>query len=196
MKPNHNHKVKLSALALTCSCLLVPAAQAGIWDSIKDALGLNQETAAEVAKTPAEPVKKMEQASLLNTVTQNLGINESQASGALGSLFKIAQQGMSSDSFGQLSDVVPGMDGLLKKAPNLSGNATSNVLDSLSSLGGNLGAAGKAAGNLSMLNASLEKLGLSPELAGPLVTTVYQYVKSEGGQTLLGQLKESLNLTI
>ncbi|MBW8192829.1 DUF2780 domain-containing protein [Neiella marina] len=131
---------------------------------------------------------KAEQASLLDTVTSQLGISSEQASGALGSLFSMAQSSMSGGDFSDLSSIVPDMSDLLKAAPEVE---SSEVGGLLGGLGGDLG---KTAGNLDMLNSSLSALGLDPELAGPLVNTVYEYVQTEGGQAMLTSLKNSLGL--
>lgn len=131
---------------------------------------------------------KAEQTSLIETVTSQLGITPEQATGALGSLFSMAQSGMSGGDFSQLSDIVPDMSSLLKAAPDVKPSDAGSLLGGL---GGDLG---KAAGNLDILNSSLTALGLDPEVAGPLVNTVYEYVQSEGGQALMASLKNSLGL--
>ena len=125
--------------------------------------------------------------SLLDSVTQELGISPEQASGALGSVFKMAQSSMGKMDFKELANVVPGISDMISSAPAVKQSSASKML-------GGFGGMAKSAGNLEMLTASLEKLGISSEMAAPLVGQVYEYVQSEGGQALLEKLKSSLKL--
>nr|WP_268234470.1 DUF2780 domain-containing protein [Neiella marina] len=131
---------------------------------------------------------KAQEPSLIDSVTSQLGISSDQANAALGTLFNMAQSSMSSGDFGQLSDIVPGISSMMGAAPEVESSAAGSLLGGL---GGDLGA---AAGNLDILNQSLSAIGLDPEVAGPLVNTLYDYVQSEGGQALLASLKSSLGL--
>ncbi|MBD1389195.1 DUF2780 domain-containing protein [Neiella sp. HB171785] len=143
---------------------------------------------ALIALALAAMPAKAQESSLIDSVTSQLGISSEQANAALGTLFNMAQTSMSSGDFGQLSDIVPGISGMMGSAPKVESSAAGSLLGGL---GGDLGA---AAGNLDILNQSLSALGLDPKLAGPLVNSLYDYVQSEGGQALLTSLKDSLGL--
>lgn len=131
---------------------------------------------------------------LLDSVTEELGITQEQASAALGSLFKLANKEMKGTDFEQLAEIVPDMDSLLKTAPKMKESSTSKMLGGLSGLGGSFGKASQSSSNLVMLNSALAKLGIDSSQAAPLLETVYNYVQSEGGQALLEKMKKALGL--
>ncbi|MCM2678228.1 DUF2780 domain-containing protein [Echinimonas agarilytica] len=129
-----------------------------------------------------------QEASLVESLTSQLDITPEQATGALGSLFGLAQGNMEAADFGQLASIVPGITDMIDSAPDAKPSAAGSLLGGL---GGSLG---ESAGNLDLLNSSFSALGLDPEIAGPLVNTVYEYVQTEGGQALLTSLKNAVGL--
>lgn len=138
------------------------------------------------------PTAQAGESSLLESVASKLGISSEQASGALGSLFQLAQKEMGSGDFSQLSEIIPNMDGLLETAPKMEESSTSKVLSGLGGLGGSLGKTSQSASNITMLTSALSKLGIDAEQAAPLLETVYDYVQSEGGQALMEKLKSAI----
>lgn len=106
---------------------------------------------------------------LVSQLTKALPISPSQASGGAGVLFALAKTRLSTTEFTKVATAVPGMDGLLKAAPDLS------TLSSLQSyLPASLSGLAPAAG-------SFQKLGLSPDMAGKFVPVLINYVQSRGG---------------
>ena len=113
---------------------------------------------------------------LINILTQQLGISDSQAKGGAGALFGMAQNMLGADDFGKVSEVVPGMDDLLGAAPKSGG--LGGMLGGLaSSLGGK---AGKL-GGLASLSGQFSKLGLDSDMIGKFVPIVLAFVQSKGG---------------
>ncbi len=164
----------VSAILLSSSNM----AHAGFFDFLFG----NKEEAAPVAEAPAPAPAPTQQAvtktspaqpttmetatnlamGLLPTLTQELGVTETQAEGGMGSLLQVAKGALSSNEFGQLSQGIPGMDTLLAAAPALGsksagGNALTGMLANAGGMAAGLGTMGK-------LTEQFEALGLSPEM--------------------------------
>jgi hypothetical protein len=101
------------------------------------------------------------------------GANPTQAAGAAGSIFGLAKSRLNTGDFDKVSKAVPGMDGLLKAAPAVTGTVPKTGLDSLSS--------------------SFTKLGLTPDMVSKAVPVVVDFVTKSGGadvgKLLAGVLK-------
>ena len=159
----------VSAILLSSSNM----AHAGFFDFLfggeEEAPVAEVSTKTEQAVTQTAPAQAstMETATniamgLLPTLTQQLGVTDTQAEGGMGSLMQVAQGALSSDEFSQLSQGIPGMDTLLAAAPALGsksagGNALSGMLANAGGIASGLGAMGK-------LTEQFEALGLSPDM--------------------------------
>ena len=133
---------------------------------------------------------------LVGALTGDIGISQEQAEGGTGALFNYAKQNMSGDDFSRLASGLPGLDGLMAKAPSLGGTSEgsasglSSALGSASSmLGGNgtneLGAA-------AALAEPFAKLGLDPAMTSKFIGVTLDYVQSTQGQEMMGLLKDAL----
>jgi hypothetical protein len=112
---------------------------------------------------------------LVGTLTKELGVTEDQARGGAGALFGLAKRKMEPSQFDEVAKHVPGMDGLLKGAPDLGGDAT----------GGKLGTMAAAAG-------AFKKLGLQPSMATKFVPVLTQFVGGKGGSGVASMLAGAL----
>ena len=119
---------------------------------------------------------------LIGQLTKQLNITPAQAKGGAGILFGLAKTRLSSEDFGKISAVVPGMSGLLKAAP--SSNSGSG-LAGLDALPGGLGGMASAA-------ESFHKLGLSPDMMGKFAPILSNFVQSKGGANLASLLSGAL----
>ena len=100
---------------------------------------------------------------LMSSMSKALGgASPTQAAGAAGAIFGMAQSRLSADDFAKVSKAVPGMAGLLKAAPAV-------------------GAEGYGASGLAGLTSSFTKLGLKPEMVTQVLPIVTQYVTKSGG---------------
>jgi len=108
-----------------------------------------------------------------------------QAAGAAGTLFGISKSRLSGEQFSQVAKAVPGMDALLKAAPEATAGSTGGI-GSLSQLGGSAGALAAAA-------PAFSKLGLKPEMVAKAVPVLTSFVTKSGGANvgnlLAGALK-------
>ncbi len=109
---------------------------------------------------------------LIKTLSEQLGINEQQASGGAGLLLKLARSKLGGD-FEQLAGAIPDAESLIKAAP------ASGGLGALSGLLGKLG--GGKLGNLAALAGGFSKLGLSSDMVGRFVPIVLKYVQEQDG---------------
>jgi hypothetical protein len=122
-------------------------------------------------------------ATLVGQLTKNLSVTPTQARGGAGSLFALAKTRLNADEFSKVSSAVPGMSGLLKAAPAVTGNSEFSGLES--SLPGNMGRTVEVA-------EAFHKLGLSPEMAGKFVPVMTKYVESRGGSSTASLLEKAL----
>jgi hypothetical protein len=117
---------------------------------------------------------------LISTLTQNLGVNESQAKGGAGLLFKLAKDKLSSTDFTKVAAAVPGMDSLIGSAPAAGGGALGGLGKMVSGLGGTAGGLGSIAG----LAGGFSKLGMGSDMLSKFVPVILEFVKSKGGEAV------------
>lgn len=123
---------------------------------------------------------------LLQMLTSQLGISESQAEGGAGLLFKLAKENLSSGDFKQVSEVVPGIDSLISTAPESGGVA--NILGGLaSSFGGS-----NQLGNIASLAGGFKNLNMDSGLVGQFIPIILSFVQSKGGDIVKGLLAKAL----
>ena len=121
---------------------------------------------------------------LIGSLTDLLGVNQEQAAGGAGAIFREAKNNMSAGDYAQLLNAIPGIDSLIEAAPQVSGLAAK-----ASSMFG--GSSGSVQG-LSALTDGFAKLGLSPDMVNKYVGVVLDFVQSEAGQQAMTMLKSAL----
>ena len=114
---------------------------------------------------------------LLQVLTSQLGINEEQAKGGSGLLFKMAKDKLDSGEFGQIASIVPGIEDLIESAPK-SGGLASAIGGLTSSLGGG----GNQLGNLASLADGFKKLDLDTGMVSKFIPVILSFV--QGGDSL------------
>jgi hypothetical protein len=121
---------------------------------------------------------------LIGMLVDTLGVTQSQAEGGAGAVFKQAKNNMSGADYSQLLSSLPGIDSLIKAAPDsggIAGQATSMLGSSSGSLQG-----------LSALTDSFAKLGLSPDMVDKYVNVILDFTQSEAGKQTMTLLKNAL----
>ena len=129
---------------------------------------------------------------LFGSCLSGLGVTQPQAEGGAGAIFQLAKSKMQGAAFAELSNSVPGMQGLLAAAPvakPVGGGGLGGMVGSLESLAGN---SGGTVGNLVGLASSFQQLGLSPSMVQKFVPLVLQYVQGNGGSAIAGVLQSAL----
>ena len=167
---------KLSLLLAVATLSIAPHSQAEGWlDSLKSMIGMEQEK-AETANI----------SDMVSSVTDSLGVTESQANGGLGSLFNYAKDNITAEQFSQLSGALPGVDELVKAAPDVSAMASEGGLGGLMDKAANYNDSLKA---INDVKKQFESLGLDAGMITQFAAKAKEYLDTEEGK----QAKELLN---
>lgn len=183
----------MNNIKITCvvfmSLAFSGAASAGWLDMLNqtdDAAETVQDTTSTVQNAPA--VAEAAQTGLIDTLIKQLGVSSSQAEGGSGALFQVAKNNMSDGDFSQLSQAVPGMDGILAAAPKAdTDSATGNLLSGIADATGN----STLTDGASLINA-FQQLDLSEGMVGQFTPVILDYVKQTGGEQLANILQAAL----
>ena len=119
-------------------------------------------------------------ATLAQTLAQQLNVTPDQAAGGAGAIFNYAKSALPTNEYAKVESAVPESAELVKKAPPVDSTA--------SAVGGVVGKAGGTAG----LASSFQKLGLSNDMVGKFVPVVVDYVDKKGGSEVGSILKNVL----
>src|SRR5262249_59315124 len=134
--------------------------------------------AAPVREVAAQDLAQTANPELVGQLAKELHATPKQAEGAAGALFGAAKSTLAPADWGKVAAAVPGMDGLLKAAPDVaSAVGTSGAAGALAAAGG----AGKSIGGLASAASAFSKLGLKPEMAKKAVPILTQFVTKSGG---------------
>jgi hypothetical protein len=128
-------------------------------------------------------------ASLLGSLSGQLGISQDQAASGVGALMGVAQNNLADDEWSQLSGAVPGMDNLLTAAsPGLQQLDSAAEAASIDIPG--LGSLGQAA----QVTSAFNKLGIDPALVSGFVPPTLDFVQKVGGDSAMGLLQKGLGI--
>ena len=126
---------------------------------------------------------------LIRQLTDELGVDKTQARGGLVALLRAGQQNLNRTDFQQFVADIPGADKLLASAPPPS--AMSSLASGLGSLlGGRAGGAGRWAG----LAASFTELGINIDTAKKFGPIVIEYMRAHGGENLVDKVRNALKV--
>lgn len=126
---------------------------------------------------------------LVSTLINKLGVTKTQAQGGSGAIFKTAESRMSKSDYKQLSDEVPEVDTLQEFAPK--SEKKKSLLGSAASMVG--GDTGSSLGGAADLMSSFESLGLDKDMLGKFTPVIYDYVKENGSEMVMGLLQKALS---
>lgn len=131
---------------------------------------------------------------LVQQLISQLGVNEGQAKGGAGMLFKLAQEKLGSGEFQQLVNAIPGITGLMKSAPEpgAQGGLMGAIGSAASTFGGLGGKNMESLSNLSQLAGGFSQLGLSADMVGKFLPIVLGFVQEHGGEHARGLLEKVL----
>ncbi|MGF1540882.1 MAG: DUF2780 domain-containing protein [Pleurocapsa sp.] len=121
---------------------------------------------------------------LIEQLTQNLGINENQAKGGAGLIFKLAQEKLGDGEFAQLASAVPVVSNLIGEAPQPGGG----LAGAIGSLAGAMGGGGSQLANMAALAGGFSQLGLNPTIASKFVPIILSFAQDRGGEQIKGLL--------
>ena len=124
---------------------------------------------------------------LIKLLTHQLGVNQEQAQGGAGLIFKLAKDKLGADDYSQIAQQVPGIESLVDSAPG------SGMLGSaLNGLASNLGGGDMDMGNLAGLAGGFSKLGLDSGMIGRFIPAILSFVQAKGGDALKRTLSSVL----
>ncbi|MFT5235868.1 MAG: hypothetical protein ACI90A_001232 [Shewanella sp.] len=172
--------MKLSTIfGLLISCTLVTApATAGWFDDL-------------FAKEEVKPVATQAQdTNLVSNVMSQLGLNQSQAEGGLGSLLTLAKSSLGGNDFSSIASAIPDINQLLSAAPTVDNESG---MSGLLSKAGDLGAS--LQGGAQVYDA-FEKLGISKDLAAPMINIVKGYLDTHAGNGTSDLLMKGLSAVL
>lgn len=178
--------------SLAFSMAWVSNAEAANW---KDVLNAVNSSVNGQANNTGQALQQSQQAvgatqpgSLAELLVQRTGVTGVQAQGGAGALFRFAKNAMPADSFAQLEQSVPDMQGML--------GAVAPALSQQNGLAGRLGsiagASGGTAGNLLSVVSAFQQQGMSPAMVQQFIPVVIDYVKAHGNEALVNTLSAAL----
>lgn len=129
---------------------------------------------------------------LIQQLVSSLGVNEGQAKGGAGLLFKMAKEKLGDGDFEQISSRLPGVSDLMGAAPDPSsggGGVMGAIGGIASSLGGSAGSLGSL-GSLASLAGGFSQLGLDSSMVGKFVPEVLSFAQNQGGDVIKGLLEK------
>ena len=118
---------------------------------------------------------------LIQEIMKQVGVDETQAKGGAGALFKVAQDKLDGADFSKLAGAIPGIDDLIKSVP--SGSGMSGMLGGLAKSFG-----GADLGSLAALVGSLSSLNLDKDTLSKFLPVILSYLKDKG----LGDIVEKI----
>jgi len=118
---------------------------------------------------------------LIQEIIKQVGVNEQQAKGGAGLLFKLAQSKLSGGDFANLAKAVPNINELIKQVPSSSG------------MGGLLGGLAKSIGgdkmgDLAGMASSLSTLKIDQQTLRKFVPVILEYLKKQGNPELAAMI--------
>jgi Protein of unknown function VcgC/VcgE (DUF2780) len=124
---------------------------------------------------------------LIQSLSNNLGVTEKQATGGAGSIFNVAKQKLSADDFAQVAKAVPGIDNMMAAAPKSDG--ATGILGGASSL---FGGSAPSVDKVANLSGSFSQLGMNAGMVNKFIPVILDYVKSKGGDQTMKILQSGL----
>lgn len=122
-------------------------------------------------------------ATLVQTLAQQLNVTPDQAAGGAGAIFNYAKSALPTNEYAKVESAVPEAAELVKKAP---------ATDATSAVGSAVGKTGGSAAGIASLGSSFQKLGLSTDMVGKFVPVVVDYVDKKGGSEVGSLIKNVL----
>ncbi len=125
---------------------------------------------------------------LIQLLTENLGVQDSQAQGGAGLLFQLAKDKLGEEDFAKIADYVPGIENMLSSAPQDGG-----MLGALGGLASAMGGEAAGIGNIMSLAGGFSKLGLDSGMIAQFVPIILSFVQNKGGEEIKTLLENVLN---
>ena len=129
---------------------------------------------------------------LIQMLTSQLGIDESQARQGTGTLLAKAKETLDVGDFDQLKGVIPGADAMLDEAPVETEGGGGGLMGMVSGAASKFGLGGVA--DLASFGDALGKVGIPADKVTGFLTTIVQFVESQGGAGAKALLEKFIKL--
>ncbi|PID43198.1 MAG: hypothetical protein CSB48_06740 [Proteobacteria bacterium] len=126
---------------------------------------------------------------LIETLVSQLGVDNDQAKGGAGLLFKMVKDKLAGGEFSQIVDKVPEVEDMISAAPDVDGG-DGGLMGSIGGLMGSLGGNAGALGTLASLAGGFDKLGLDKGMVSKFIPVVIQFVRDKGGDDLMALVQK------
>lgn len=129
---------------------------------------------------------------LIGMLTSDLGVNEKQAEGGAGLLFKMAQEKLGSGDFSTVASALPGLSDLMAKAP--AADSGGGLLGMAGTAVSALGIGGEKGGlaDLAKMAGALDSLGIDMGTMMKFAPIVLNFAKTKGGAQVFDILSKVL----
>ncbi|DAB34060.1 MAG TPA: hypothetical protein CFH82_07350 [Sulfurospirillum sp. UBA12182] len=117
-----------------------------------------------------------EQSSLLNLLTSNLGVSNSQAVGGASAILTKAATNMSQADVSSLTSAIPSISSLISST--VSSQSGQNMLGSLVSS--------------TSLGSQFSALGMDSSMVGKFIPIILQFINTEAGSTIMNSVQSAL----
>lgn len=117
---------------------------------------------------------------LIQQLTQGLGVDESQAKGGAGLIFKMAKEQLADGEFAQVASAIPGIGNLIGEAPA----GGKGLAGAVGGLAGMMGGSGGQLSNMAALAGGFSQLGLNPAMASKFIPIILSFSQSKGGDQI------------
>ena len=128
----------------------------------------------------------------IELVTQQLGLSSGDSRSATGGIMNFIKEHVGETLFAQISQQLPGVQGLVSDAQNVSSESGGGggLMGSLASIAGSL--LGGKAGSLATIASILAKSGVSLDQSGQFVSMLVGFLKAKLGEDTFSSLASSL----
>lgn len=128
---------------------------------------------------------------LVGMLTSQLGVTEPQAAGGAGALFGMAKGALSESDYGQVAGALPGIEGLISQAPEISHKKSdmAGKIGGMTAGMGSLKGIADSAGGMALVTDQFAKLGLDEGMVSQFIPIVLSYANSAGGETVMNLLQ-------
>ncbi len=123
---------------------------------------------------------------LVTMLTSQLGINEDQAAGGAGLLFKMAKEKLGDGDFSKIANAVPDVANLIGKAPE--SDSSGGLMGAIGGIASALGA--EKLGGLANLASGFSKLNLDESMISNFIPIILNFVKDKAGDEVMGLLSK------
>ena len=122
---------------------------------------------------------------LISQLISQLGINEEQATGGAGAIFKLIKEQLADGDFSKLTSAIGGIESLIGQAPQAEG--ASKLLGGLGSM---FGGAGGSLAALGTLTGAFRSLNLDLDMAAKFAPIILDFVRRKAGDDIANVLQE------